>query len=865
MNIFQKIVSLLVGLGLVLGNVQQVNAETNDNTSTYLFTIVSEVFEHGTDITKVVIYSDIEVESTEIDVDTFKVHALHTSTIPNVEQPIVFDDQRLIVDAYVSDQEDGQAKEQGHYIVLELDSGYQVSESSYLQYDMASGRNYPLDLEYIITQEKDYNNVETLVVKENTEYQLKQFRTLLEEDFEYKTSTSGLSYRQYTPDLNTDESKPLIIWLHGAGEGGTNNQNQLLGNQGGVAFINNEAQTIFGDAYVIAPQCPTAWMTFIEGTTTSIYQEDLISLIKQVIQENPSIDRQRVYIGGCSMGGYMTWQALIAAPELFAAAFPICAAYTPTDEDIEKVKDIPMWIVHSSDDSVVIAEDTSTVAYNKLKAVGANVIYSLYDNVSIDGVTYHGHWSWIYLLKNMPKTEEGVTVMEWISNHSLPLESYSATLISEVFEYGTDITKLVIYSPILITKDSINKDTFSVYAKHWTTEENAEIDLGAYDGLRQITNAYISATETGEQSEEGHYIVLELAHGYQVPGAGMLSFSLKTWVNYLINYDYQVTQEKDFNNTENTVYKGSINVNTNNIRTLIEENFEFKTSDSGLNYRQYSPNTLSRTPSSDTYPLIIWIHGMGESGLDGNNRTQLLGNQGGIAFVDNDYIGEAYVVAPQCPTFWMTFEDEETKKSIYVDQMVSLIKQVIKENPDIDPKRIYIGGCSMGGYMTWQTIIAAPELFAAAFPICAAYTPTDEDIEKVKDIPIWLVHSTDDETVIESETTAIAYEKLKTIGADVTYSRYDSVESSGNVYNGHWSWVYLLNNQTVNKEGTTFMEWLVQQKQEIKNTEPVIPTNPEIPKTADTIKNPTVFVVSGLLALLYIVYRINEKRKIIKE
>ena len=69
---------------------------------------------------------------------------------------------------------------------------------------------------------------------------------------------------------------------------------------------------------------------------------------------NPAIDTDRIYIGGCSNGGYMTMEMVITYPDYFAAAYPICEAYADnaiTDEQLERVKNLPIWFIYAEDDS----------------------------------------------------------------------------------------------------------------------------------------------------------------------------------------------------------------------------------------------------------------------------------------------------------------------------------------------------------------------------------------------------------------------------------------------------------------------------------------------------------------------------------
>ena len=216
---------------------------------------------------------------------------------------------------------------------------------------------------------------------------------------------------------NDGQKNPLIIWLHGAGEGGVDPTINILGNQ--VTNLSKDiiqkyftTDTVKG-AYVLAPQTPTAWMD-------GIYGDALFALIEDYVATNGDIDMNRIYIGGCSNGGWMTVDTISKHPDYFAAAFPICEAYDAskiTDEMIAAMKDLPIWFTHAANDNTVKIADiqwswTGTTVgdlqnaytndlYIRLINAGAeNVYYTLFENVLVDGVNYDGHWSWIYTLRD---------------------------------------------------------------------------------------------------------------------------------------------------------------------------------------------------------------------------------------------------------------------------------------------------------------------------------------------------------------------------------------------------------------------------------------------------------------------------------
>ncbi len=358
------------------------------------------------------------------------------------------------------------------------------------------------------------------------------------------------------------------------------------------------------------------------------------------------------------------------------------------------------------------------------------------------------------------------------------------TVVTEVFDGGQAVTHLILNMLEEITAEDIVLEDITVEAVH----ANAK---------RKVTAAYPSDAE-GNALDSGSYLTLELKHDYSAYGftdnAGTMYYSNTTWTNVLYELEHTVTIGERY------FVQGSI-VN------LLEDEFSFETSESGLNYRLYCPDEAA----DSTRPLIIWLHGMGEGGSD--NRLQIIGNKAcNFAAEENQaWFGGAYVAAPQCPDFWagnFSFDG----RSPYADDMVSLIEEVIA-NHNVDPSRVYIGGCSMGGYMTWQTILTKPELFAAAFPVCAAYAPTETDAQLIAEsgLPVWVVYSADDTTVKPDEFTRPSVAALEAAGADVRVTEFEHVYEDDVLYNGHFSWIYVYNNHVADENGLTIMEWLAAQ------------------------------------------------------
>ncbi len=250
-----------------------------------------------------------------------------------------------------------------------------------------------------------------------------------------------LSYASYAPDAD-DKRNPLVIWLHGAGEGGTDPYVTLYGNKV-VNLASDDIQECFDGAYVLTPQAPTMWMDMGNKVYTnngsSIYTKTLMALIKEYVNANPDIDPTRIYLGGCSNGGFMTINMLVNYPGYFAAAYPICEAYTTswvTDAQVQSMINTPIWFTHNTADPTVNYRNTTASLFDRLIAAGAkNAHVAEFPNVVYNGETFNGHWSWIYTLNNAAPCSanastilnhdctggcEGVTVMDWLAAQAKP-------------------------------------------------------------------------------------------------------------------------------------------------------------------------------------------------------------------------------------------------------------------------------------------------------------------------------------------------------------------------------------------------------------------------------------------------------------
>ena len=419
---------VLVFVGLFLVSVLGISSEIPFPTIPIIsYSLNAKVFDYGQNIVSIEIDTKGQGENIpnkQIDKDTFKVFA--KGTLPK-DAGIVLDDktkslgtfevEREIENIYVNDKGN---------IVINLKYGKDVAGANTLSYVTGDvSRNVLMDLEYRVDQKKKIKDYKTgfhtqgKVVDEEAD------------KFVAAKSKSGVNYQYFKP-VNKDDGKkhPLIIWFHGNGEGGykdyRNNVSQKLANRGAVAFAEDKTQKIFGGAYVVAPQADDTWY----NNYTKGYIKSVKAMIDEFVSEN-NVDKNRIYIFGASAGGYMSFRMIIEYPDYFAAFSTSAAALdkaatsggvATTTQDLMKIRNKPLWMVHAKNDPTISYENTSKRVYDVLSKYGA--ILSSYPNVKIGETEYNGHWSWIYSLRNMPVNDKGEHLFEWMARQNLKTRYY---------------------------------------------------------------------------------------------------------------------------------------------------------------------------------------------------------------------------------------------------------------------------------------------------------------------------------------------------------------------------------------------------------------------------------------------------------
>ncbi|AMV17220.1 alpha/beta hydrolase-fold protein [Planctomyces sp. SH-PL14] len=203
----------------------------------------------------------------------------------------------------------------------------------------------------------------------------------------FEAEGASLPYRLLKPaNVESGKKYPVVVFLHGAGERGTDNEKQLV--HGMSVFLDGQFRKDH-PCFVVVPQCPdkTMWVDIPWDSPQprmpempNLNHKLVIGLLDRLEKELP-VDVDREYAAGLSMGGFGTWDLLIRNPKRFAAGVVVCGG-----ADLSRVivaKDIPLWLFHGAKDTTVRVE-RSREAVETLKKIGATPRYTEYPDVAHD-------------------------------------------------------------------------------------------------------------------------------------------------------------------------------------------------------------------------------------------------------------------------------------------------------------------------------------------------------------------------------------------------------------------------------------------------------------------------------------------------
>lgn len=239
---------------------------------------------------------------------------------------------------------------------------------------------------------------------------------------EYTSCGYTLPYRIYIPkNYDCGERYPLVLFLHGAGERGDDNEVQI---NVGIARAFEDVTSPIYDAIVVCPQCPvgaqwvmTPWENgnyIVDAVPESRELECVCELLDECCSTY-NIDEDRVYVTGLSMGGFGTWDMLARHGSRFAAGLPICGGGDPSRA--KALSRIPIWTFHgSSDDAVPVAGTRAMFSAIKREG-GCEIGYTEFDGAG------HNVWDAVYTDRQ---------VIDWLFAQSREERRKKAELRSKV-------------------------------------------------------------------------------------------------------------------------------------------------------------------------------------------------------------------------------------------------------------------------------------------------------------------------------------------------------------------------------------------------------------------------------------------------
>lgn len=212
-----------------------------------------------------------------------------------------------------------------------------------------------------------------------------------------QTRTLSINYLLFLPagyDPDSTNRWPLILFLHGAGERGS--ELWMVARHGPPKV---DMQMTNFPFIVVSPQCP-------EG---QVWSEDVLLALLDNIETNYPVDLHRVYLTGLSMGGFATWDLGLDHPERFAAIAPLCGGgevikpYLASERHPEELRSLAVWAFHGAKDPVVpVQESEHMVGF--LKGLGVKEVkFTIYPDAE------HDCWT---------RTYDNPELFEWFLQHS---------------------------------------------------------------------------------------------------------------------------------------------------------------------------------------------------------------------------------------------------------------------------------------------------------------------------------------------------------------------------------------------------------------------------------------------------------------
>lgn len=412
------------------------------------------------------------------------------------------------------------------------------------------------------------------------------------------------------------------------------------------------------------------------------------------------------------------------------------------------------------------------------------------------------------------------------------VEISAVTAVAETLEDGQAVTAVMLEYPGEIAAGAVTVSSYKVPG-------------------RSITRVYVNNTGVkGEAASQGKYVFVELTVD-PTPGVGEGSTLLyANGENQRLPISLTIQQTANVSMISGDIVEAGGFENTAEQNLIADEFLKLTYTNpedgSELPYRLYVPEGYEENGGEEALPLVVFLHGAGESGsIEANNEVQLLANASAIEFAREDAQEEhpCFILAPQSVSHSWSQNNGTEEDPVYgPNQDGENVKNVIDElitQYNIDTSRIYGTGLSMGSRGTFALSTAYPELYAAQLNIASADVYSEEGLAAIADKPIWALVACDDTAdrvagfrdniadleeqgaVVErrmdeqgwngylrgEESEILAQEQwdaAEASGANVLYTEY---LAGTTVPNSHWSWRPSFANDVIR-------DWLFEQQLE---------------------------------------------------
>ncbi len=604
----------------------------------------------------------------------------------------------------------------------------------------------------------------------------------------YEDEETGLTlpYELYVPgDYDATRKYPVVLVLHGAGQRLQPLYMLLARYQEATAWaVDSEAG--HNQCIVVSPQVTAAegngWTEFMKPYDKSLRTAEDIKAevdpyelqdwgiaahnLLKVIEDEYSVDTDRVYATGLSMGGFGSYALAVAYPEDFAAISPVCGGLDPEQAAVLAENEIAVWHTHSKDDDQVLFDDFGQTSIDAMEAAGVEYRTQLYEPGEVFYPGPHFSWTAAYANREM---------RDWIFAHS---KAENADLLS-----GLKID------------DISMKPIFSGFdpAAHTYTVSVQEDIYGVRITPKAAKGAKI--TINGEKVKAGGSYLLQLPQGLD---------------------DYFKDQERNAiikvsEGKKSATYIVSVErKKATGVYDLFEEKY-FEDEETGLTlpYEIYVPSDYDETKK---YPVMLVLHGAGQ-------RLQppymlLARYQEATAWAVDSEKGhnQCIVISPQVTKAdgngWTDFlipydkglrtaEDMLAEADPYKLQDWSIaaynLLHAVEDDYSVDTDRVYATGLSMGGFGSYAMAAAYPEEFAAIAPICGGLDPEKAEVLAENRIAVWHAHSKDDDQVLFDDFGQPTIDAMEAAGVEYQTQLFEPGEV---FYPGpHFSWTPAYANQ----------------------------------------------------------------------